>query len=174
MIRPLTSALTPTRYPWAALLIASGLLGGAWFFQYVLGYAPCQMCYWQRQPHKIIILLALIAFIVLHFKGEKAPSVSFAGLLALAFLVSTGLGLWHVGVELGMLEGPKSCASGPVNMNEINGDDLMASLDKKIKPPACSDVVWSFLGLSMAGWNALVSFGGFVLGAISLRKGATS
>jgi len=166
--------LSPARFAWAALLISGALLGGAWVFQYGLGYAPCQMCYWQRHPHKVILLISVITLITAYVLKRKTPLVFLTALLALGFMISTGLGLWHVGVELGVLEGPKSCLSGPLDINKWSGKDLMDSLDQKIKPPACSDVVWSFLGLSMAGWNALISFAGGVLALMSIRKGETA
>ncbi|MGB0906752.1 MAG: disulfide bond formation protein B [Maricaulaceae bacterium] len=162
--------LTPSRFPWAALFMSGGLLGGAWFFQYVLGYAPCQMCYWQRHAHKIIIGVAIVSVVALRLEKMARFARLFCLLLALAFLGSVVMGLWHVGVEQGLLEGPKSCMSGPINIDDIGSGDLLASLNNKIKPPACSDIVWSFLGLSMAGWNALLSFIGMCLALAALRR----
>jgi len=71
--------------------------------------------------------------------------------------VSFGIAAWHVGVEYGIFEAPQTCAAGDGTIPAVNADDPMAFLDKSIKPPACSEAVWHFLGLSMAGWNALIS-----------------
>jgi len=83
--------------------------------------------------------------------------------MALALLVSFGMAFWHVGVEYKWWEGPKGCSVG--NITPIEDIDLSKFLEEmdKAKPPACSDAVWSFLGLSMAGWNALISLGGAFL-----------
>jgi len=162
--------LTAKHAPWLALLISGGLLIGAWIFQYGFGYAPCTMCYWQRHAHKIILLIAAIAIAL--SLGGKPMSKVFNTLLALAFLGSVFMAFWHVGVEYKWWEGPKTCATG----NGLDGFDLsdpLAGLDKKIKPPACSDAVWHFLGLSMAAWNGIISLIGASLMLILMRKDKT-
>ena len=152
--------------PIFALLLSGGLLIGAWIFQYGFGYAPCQMCYWQRHAHKAVLALALLA-LVLAKLGRTKPRL-FAGLLALALLVSFALAFWHVGVEYKWWEGPKSCALGA--LPSFDAKDPLAALDAPIKPPACSDAVWHFLGLSMAAWNALASLTGACLICHSAAK----
>ena len=162
--------LTASKMPFVALLISSALLGGAWFFQYGLGYAPCQMCYWQRHAHKAVIAVALAGGLI-HYKAKTGLRLTNL-LLILAFLVSAGLALWHVGVEYKWWEGPKSCAVGLINPGHIpSGQALLESLNNPVKPPACSDAVWHFLGLSMAGWNMLISLASAAIIAIfGLRK----
>lgn len=143
--------------PWIALLVSGGLLIGAWTFQYGFGYYPCTMCYWQRHAHKAIIAIALIALFA-GFISEKIKAL-FHWLIVLALLISFLYAAWHVGVEFGWLEGPKECAGGVIGPTiDIDPNDPLAFLDdKSIKPPACSEAVWHFLGLSMAGWNAVIS-----------------
>ncbi len=152
-------ALNSRNMPLWAGLLSAALLCGAWIFQYGFGYAPCQMCYWQRHAHKAVLVLALIG-IIIRYKG--APDIRIINLLLLAALLgSAALGFWHMGVEYKWWEGPKTCLAGPVNLDAIgSGQDLLDSLNKSIKPPACSDAVWHFLGLSMAGWNMVLSAGG--------------
>ena len=91
---------------------------------------------------------------------------------------SRGLGdvykrqLWHVGVEYKWWEGPKTCASGPIDLSTLGtGQSLLDSLNDPVKPPACSEAVWHFLGLSMAGWNMIISTAGALgVGLFGLRK----
>ncbi len=141
--------------PLVALLISGGLLIGAWIFQYGFGYMPCTMCYWQRHAHKAVLGLAA-AWLILRALGIKAEALLRWAVVA-ALLVSFGIAAWHVGVEFGWLEGPKTCASGDGTIPTVNLDDPLAFLDSNIRPPACSEAVWHFLGLSMAAWNALIS-----------------
>ncbi|WP_409432827.1 disulfide bond formation protein B [Litorimonas sp. RW-G-Af-16] len=157
-----------------ALLLSSGLLVGAWIFQYGFGYAPCTMCYWQRHAHKAVIVLAALALgIGLMSPKTRTPLLA---LTVLALLVSGGLGAYHTGVEFGFWDGPKECSAGGVGDFAFDPADPLAALDKPIKPPSCSEAVWHFLGLSMAAWNAILSFGGaaitVVLAKIGGRHGA--
>jgi len=144
-----------------ALLIPAGLLGGALFSQYVGGLYPCEMCYWQRWPHGAAILLALGAILSpLHSPRTRLLVM----LAALAIAVSGAIGLFHAGVELGWWEGITLCTT--------NG---ATSLEDILKVPLvrCDQVQWAFLGISMAGWNAIVSLGGATLIAfLAMRKAA--
>lgn len=146
--------LTAKNIPLLAILISGGLLGGAWFFQYVLGYPPCQMCYWQRHAHKAVLIIAVLA-LGLSYLGKRNPRLT-ATLIGLAFVVSFGLAFWHVGVEYKWWEGPKTC-SGAVEAVTAFDPSTIFDDPTKLRPPACTDAPWHFLGLSMAGWNAFIS-----------------
>lgn len=128
-----------------ALLVPVGLLGGALGSQYIGGLAPCEMCYWQRWPHAAAILLALGALL----KPNRArPLVLLA---ALAIAISGAIGVFHAGVEMGWWEGITHCtATGATSLQDILNVPLVR----------CDQVQWSFLGISMAGWNAIVSLTG--------------
>jgi len=158
--------------PWTALLLSGGLLCGAWFFQYALGYPPCNMCYWQRHAHKGVLAVAALWLLLRKLGIEAAEILRWAVVLAL--LISFGFAAWHVGVELGFLEAPKTCLAGAGGaIAECPPDNPLCFLDKSIKPPACSEAVWHFLGISMAGWNALASLIGTLWIATS-KKTVTS
>lgn len=133
--------------------LSAALLIGAWIFQYGFGYAPCTLCYWQRYAHMAII--ATSAGLLLTRGVGFVPPRAAAMILILLLLISVAFGAYHAGVELSFWEGPKACSGvGAVN---IDLSDPLAGLDATIKAPSCGDVAWSFLGISMAGWNALIS-----------------
>ena len=131
-----------------ALVIPAALLGGALAFQYIGGLHPCEMCYWQRWPHGAAILFALLAF------TGPAPSPrsrNFVLLAALAIAVSGIIGVYHAGVESGVFEGFTTCTStGATSLQDILNTPLVR----------CDQVQWSLFGISMAGWNAILSLGG--------------
>ena len=135
-----------------ALLLPAGLLGGAIGSQYLGGLAPCEMCYWQRYPHAAAIALAGLAFTG---PAQSQRSRALTLLAALAIAVSGAIGVYHAGVELGIFEGLTTCAalasgSGADLLNEIMNAPLVR----------CDQVQFAFLGISMAGWNAILSLGG--------------
>jgi len=144
-----------------ALLVPAGLLGGALFSQYVGGLYPCEMCYWQRWPHGAAILLALGAL----FSPIQAPRTRPLVLLAaLAIAVSGGIGVFHAGVEMGWWEGVTHCtATGASSLEDILSVPLIR----------CDQVQWDFLGVSMAGWNAILSLVGAALIAFLATRRAS-
>jgi disulfide bond formation protein DsbB len=151
--RPTTSnpALTASL---AVTLIAAATIGGAWFFQLVLGIVPCPLCLEQRYAYYLAIPLGLL--MVLAARGGAPRPLLLAGLaiLALATLANSGLGIYHSGVEWGFWKGPTDC-SGPV-VNLGSAGDLLSRLDT-VKVVRCDEVQWRFLGLSLAGYNVLIS-----------------
>lgn len=171
----ITSALRPAIWPRLAFVLSLAMLCAAWAFQYIGGLAPCQMCYWQRHAHKAVLGTAALTIIFQYLSVNRSlfTALSKLGLwlIALAFALSLGLAFWHVGVEYAWWEGPKTCMvtpSGPISMK-----DFQDSLNQPIKAPACSDVAWSLFGLSMAGWNALVSAPGMLISLyVASRKPA--
>ncbi len=161
----MTSFLPKNRDYWAplfALLLSGGLLAGAWISQYGFGYLPCQMCYWQRHAHKAVVIVAVLALLMVRLGLPLSRAMTL--LLVLLLLGSAGLAFYHSGVEFKWWEGPKGCAVTDVSLPNFSGDDPFGQLDQKFKPPACSEAVWFFLGLSMATWNGLIS----LFGAISV------
>ncbi len=126
---------------------SAALLLGAWAFQYVGGLAPCKMCIWQRYPHSAAIVIGALALAL--------PTVRLLPLAgALAALTTAAIGLFHAGVEQGWWEGPTSCTSG-----DIGGLSAQELMDQIMSAPLvrCDDIPWQMLGLSMAGWNAVIS-----------------
>lgn len=126
-----------------------GMLLGAWGFQYLGGLSPCPMCLWQRWPHAGAALIGAVAFF-----GGPLILWGLSGLVAM--LISTGLGLFHTGVERQWWDGPSTCTSGDIS--GLSTEDLMAQI---MSAPLvrCDEIAWSMFGLTMANWNALISLG---------------
>jgi len=142
-----------------ALLIPAGLLGGALFSQYVGGLYPCEMCYWQRWPHGAAILLALGSFLSPISAPRTRPLVLLA---ALAIAISGAIGAYHAGVELALWEGITVCtATGAASLEDI----------MKVPLVRCDQVQWSLAGISMAGWNAIISLAGAALVTVLASRG---
>jgi disulfide bond formation protein DsbB len=125
------------------------LLGGAYGFQWLGGLPPCEMCWWQRYPHFTAIALALIAFAA---KGQPRISAIFTALAGLAIAISGGIGVFHAGVEYHWWQGLTACSTTPVG----SGADILSQI-MAAPVTRCDTAPWSLLGISLAGYNALLS-----------------
>jgi disulfide bond formation protein DsbB len=136
-----------------ALLLPLALLGGALGSQYLGGLYPCEMCYWQRWPHAVAIVLAALAFSA---PAEVPRARTLTMLAALAIAVSGAIGVYHAGVEAKIFQGFTTCTAmskglSPAEiLRQINHAPLIR----------CDQVQFRFLGISLAGWNAILSLGG--------------
>ncbi len=145
--------MTFTRAHWLALLLPAFLLAGAYASEIVGGLHPCEMCWWQRYPHFAAVAIALVAFIV----GNPGYRRALVALAALAIATSGAIAGFHAGVEYGWWEGLTKCTSTVSG----SGDDLLKSI---MNAPLirCDVAPWSLFGISLAGFNFLLSLGGAV------------
>jgi disulfide bond formation protein DsbB len=146
-----------------ALLLPLALLGGALGSQYLGGLHPCEMCYWQRWPHAAAIVLAALAFTG---SAESQRARTLTLLAAFAIAVSGAIGVYHAGVEAGIFEGITTCTA-------LGQGGSTADMLKQITQAPlvrCDQIQFSFLGISMAGWNAILSLGGAALIAFLALK----
>jgi disulfide bond formation protein DsbB len=131
-----------------ARLIALGtplaLLGGAYLSQY-LGLVACEMCWWQRYAHFAALLFAVLAFV-------RPPGTVFVALAGQAIAISGVIGLFHAGVEYGWWQGFTACTAPVIAQGSNPLDAIMNAPTVR-----CDEVQWSLLGISLAGWNFLVS-----------------
>ena len=149
---------------WLALLVPAALLAGALGSQYYGGLYPCEMCHWQRWPHYAALALALLSFAM---RGQPDRGRSFVWLAALAIFTSGAIGVYHAGVEAGIFEGLTTCSAA---LSGGSSADILADI---MATPLvrCDQIQWSFLGVSMAGWNAILSIGSAsVRSWLSLRR----
>ena len=151
--------MTRQTYILLATLGSASLLLAAFAFQHLGGLAPCKMCIWQRYPHVAAVVIGVVAL--------SLPGRVLAALGAIAALGTAGVGAFHVGVEQGWWQGPSTCTAGPVS--SMSTDDLM---DQIMSAPLvrCDEIPWELFGISMAGWNMLVSLGLAFVWFMAFRK----
>jgi len=143
-----------------ALIVPLALLGGALGSQYLGGLYPCEMCHWQRWPHYAAVPLAIIAI----FARNTSAGRPMLLLAALAIAVSGAIGVFHAGVEYGWWEGLTNCATS----TPAGGDFLADIMATPIV--ACDQPQWTLIGISLAGFNAILSLGSaMVIAWLTLR-----
>jgi len=145
--QPVTSAAV------AIAVIGIATVLGAYFFQYALGLPPCPLCLEQRVAYYISIPLA--AMIMLGVSVGASRKVLILALLAIAaaMLWNAGLGVYHSGVEWRWWQGPQDCSGAIPN---FSGGSLLEQM-QKTRVIRCDEAAWRFLGLSLAGYNVLIS-----------------
>lgn len=151
---PVMNGLSQARL--LALLIPAGLLGGAYVSEYGFGLFPCEMCWWQRYPHFAAIGFGLASFLL-------TPSRVWVALAGLAIVTSGLIGGFHAGVEYGWWQGITGCSNMPTALNvmDINSAPLVR----------CDMAPWDLFGVSLAGWNFLIScIGGAAVVAMAAFK----
>ena len=150
---------------WAILVAALAMIGGALVFEHGFGLIPCKLCLIQRYPYYVAMPLALTAA----FVSGRWARIALA-LLALLFLISVGLGAYHAGVEWGFWLGPSDCGgTGAPTAGTV--DDFLSQL-QRTRVVSCTEAAWRFLGLSLAGWNVLISLvlAAFAATAVARRR----
>jgi disulfide bond formation protein DsbB len=135
-------------------LIALATLAGAWFFQLVLDIRPCPLCLEQRYAYYLAIPLAVLVAIAAGRDAPRGLVVTGLVVLALAALANAVLGGYHAGVEWTFWQGPTDCSGPVVDLGKAGS--LLERLDT-VKVIRCDEVQWRFLGLSLAGYNVLIS-----------------
>jgi disulfide bond formation protein DsbB len=138
----------------AIAAIAAATLAGAWFFQLVLDIRPCPLCLEQRYAYYLAIPLGALTALAAARGAPRAMLLAGLAILALAALGNAALGTYHAGVEWGLWKGPTEC-TGPIG-NFGSAADMLKRLDT-VKVIRCDEVQWRFLGLSLAGYNVLIS-----------------
>ena len=139
--------------PLLILAASVAVLGAALAFQYWGGLAPCELCLYQRYPYGATIALSLVALVL----PEGRPRAYALLACGLAFAIGCGIAIFHVGVEHHWWQGTAAC-TGNI---DLSGTMSLQELEQRIMstPVArCDRIAWSLFGVSMAGYNALVSF----------------
>ena len=141
-----------------SLLISSLMLLSAFYLEYFHEAFPCDLCITQRWFHALIISYSLIAILILE-KNFIADELILIG-LSLIWIASSIAGLYHFGIEMNLWTGPYGCSSSI----DFSKDTLKYLLNKS--PIKCDEVMFSIFGLSLAGWNALMSFIMFLIDSV--------
>lgn len=154
--------MSATRIAWFEGAVGLALIAGALFFQYALNYPPCEMCHWQRWPHIAAAVVGLGGAILMSLGILPARfALAIAALATLGVAVSGGLGVFHAGVEYHWWPGPTACTTGFV---------FDGHLDLNAPVPHCDIPAWTLLGISLAGYNAIVSLAAAAFGAFFLVR----
>ena len=143
-----------------AFAVPAGLLAGAYVSQYAFGLYPCEMCWWQRYAHFAALVPAILAFVI-------PPQRLWTALAGLAILASGLIGLFHAGVEYGWWDGITACSA-------MLSDEGSSALEQIMNTPLvrCDEPQWTLLGISLAGFNFLISVAGaLAVFALLGRKG---
>ena len=132
-------------------LAALALISGALTFQYLGRLPPCEMCMWQRYPHIAAIFVGIGAFLlvrldVLSERAAFGAALAAAGLIA----ISGVIGVYHAGVEWHFWPGPSSCTGSAFRSS--------GTLDLNAPVVMCDHAAWRLFGISLAGYNAILSF----------------
>ena len=149
----------PAAAAFAIFALSLATLAGAWFFEFVLKLPPCPLCLTQRIPYHIMIPLSLLLGIAaLAHAPQKLVTVGFAAVM-IAALCNVVLGAYHAGVEWQMWAGPSACTGSAFQ--------LSGALDLNAHVVSCDHAAWRLFGISMAGYNAIISLG-FAAAAFAL------
>ena len=150
-----------------AIAVPAALLAGAYGSEYWGGLFPCEMCWWQRYAHFVGLAFALLSLALRSFPDRGR---SLVWLAALAILASGGIGAYHAGVEAGIFEGLTQCTS---TASGLSGEALLKAVMER-PVIRCDQVQFEFLGISMAGWNAILScLSALIILWLSLRRPRT-
>jgi disulfide bond formation protein DsbB len=166
----LHQAITPYRAALFVFVAATATILGAWAFQ-LAGYAPCELCLKQRIPYYIGIPVALLTFLAASDRrlgSHRAARIGLAA-LTLIFIASAVFGAYHSGVEWGFWPGPADCTGTLEKAGSVN--DFMKQL-QTTKVVRCDAVAIRILGLSLAGWNAVISTLMAIVAALGAAAGA--
>jgi disulfide bond formation protein DsbB len=149
-----TSHMPATMVAIVVALLLAAALAGAWGFQILGDMAPCPLCLLQRWPYYLGIPLALVIAVAAHRQVPR--EVIFAGfvVLGLVLLWSTGLGIYHAGIEYKFWPGPTDCAAAP--LPRLGAGDLLSAM-RTTRVVSCDEAPWTLAGISLAGFNALIS-----------------
>ena len=158
----------PMPHPWAdaarerpirtaATVVAAGgaaAILGVWFFQYGLGLKPCPLCLDQRYVYYFGIPLAVLVMLGESVGSSRKVLLAALFVIAAGMLWNAGLSTYHAGVEWKWWPGPLDC-SGPLDSLGAGGG-LLRDL-QSISVVRCDEAAWRFLGLSLAGYDVLIS-----------------
>jgi len=163
----LTRLLPPQRIPIALAVCSALVLITVNIFEYGFGYLPCHLCLYQRLPWWIALGLSCVAIMLLKRRGVLSLLISILALVAI--LVGAGLGAYHAGVEYQFWPGPSGCTGAQALSTGLAG--AIQNIQSGPPAPSCGDPAWTLFGISMAGYNFLLSLFVVLVGGLAIWKG---
>lgn len=153
---------------WAHVYLGSCviILATAWAFQYGFGYAPCELCLYQRYPYMVVAALAVF---VLAFPSLNSSRIAlgFLGVIVLVMCLEAAIALYHVGIEQAWWQGSGSCVA---SFNSSMSEEEIRNVILNSAPVRCDVPAWTLLGISMAGYNFLLASLLVMFGLYALRR----
>lgn len=167
MIETLARHVTPKHIPLFIAAISALVLVTVHVFEFGFGYIPCELCLYQRLPWWIALGLGSMATMIVNRRGVLALLFSITALVAI--VIGAGIAAYHAGVEYKFWPGPAGCSGA----QELAGGLAAAIQNTQTGPvgPACDQVAWSLFGISMAGYNVLLSLTVAALAGLVIWKG---
>jgi disulfide bond formation protein DsbB len=150
----------------AIAVVAGVTILGAYYFQYVLGLAPCPLCLDERIAYYVAIPMAGLIAVGAALHARRGLLLVGLMVVCLVMLASVALGAYHAGVEWKFWPGPEDC-SGPIQ-SFGRASDLLRQLNS-VHVVRCDDAAWRFLGVSLAGYNVLISLALAAIAGWALR-----
>jgi disulfide bond formation protein DsbB len=150
----------------AVFALSAATILGAWYFQLVVKLPPCPLCLEERIPYYVVIPLSLLTTVAALLRAPRRLVA--IGLLAIiaAMLWSAALGAYHAGVEWRFWQGPTDC-SGP--MTDFTKQGSLLGQLQSVQVVRCDEAAWRLFGISLAGYNVLVSLVGAAIAVFGLR-----
>lgn len=145
-------ALSPAQLAALILIVTTGTIAGAWIFQ-SFGYAPCELCLKQRIAYYYAIPLSALTLLMTRMPRYASLAGAAFVALMLLFIFNSGFGIYHSGVEWGFWPGPSECTGAVQKAGAVT--DFLKQLES-VKVVRCDAVAIRILGLSLAGWNAVI------------------
>ena len=141
--------------PILVFIVGLGTIAGAWFSQLVMGFQPCHLCLQQRNAYYVgLPIVALAIGAALYGLPSRWVRLIMA-VSGIVWAISVYLAVNHAGIEWGLWPGPTDCV--PTVSGVKTTQDLLNQLNGNLRIVPCDRAVWRFLGLSFAGWNAVMS-----------------
>lgn len=163
------ATFSPPRVTAIVFIVSAATIAGAWAFELIGGLAPCSLCLQQRWPYYLVLPLMAAAGLI----ALRAPdSIALRGLLGLAGLImlaGAGLAIYHAGVEWEWWAGPSGCSGGA----EFGTGSSVLPNFGEAKVVMCDEAAWRMFGLSLAGYNALISAAIAVLAFVAAVRGSS-
>lgn len=142
-------------WPLLALIASAALLGVAHAFESFGHLMPCELCLKQRDVYWAAMVISAVGLVWTVAARDRAPSRWINAVIALAFAAEAAVAVYHAGVEWKFWPGPQSCSGGALKVSAAALERLLSGAHMAV--PACDKPAWIFLGLSMAGWNAVAA-----------------
>ena len=162
-----TLPIANRQIPWLIFAISVVTLGNALIFEHVGGLDPCSLCLQQRIPYWILIPASLLAGILSRETNLGLAPIALIALCTLAAATNVGISGYHAGVEYKWWEGPQGCTGTSLMAGSL--EEFQQQLNG-VKVPRCDEIPWSLFGISMAGYNFLISLLLTALGAVALAR----